>query len=36
VGSYGLDATGSGYVPLVGYCEHCDELSGTKKRQEIS
>jgi len=35
VGGCGLDATGSGYGPLAGPCEHDNETSGSIKILEI-
>jgi hypothetical protein len=34
VGSYGLDASGSGYGPVGGSCEHSNETSGFLKGGE--
>jgi hypothetical protein len=31
VGSCGLDISGSGYGPMVGFCEHGNEISGSIK-----
>jgi len=30
--SKGVDASGSGYGPVAGLCEHGDEPSGSKKK----
>jgi hypothetical protein len=35
VGRCGLDASGSGYEPVMGSCEHCNELSGSIKGGEF-
>jgi hypothetical protein len=32
---YGTDSTGSGYEPLVGSCEHGNELWGANKCWEL-
>jgi hypothetical protein len=34
VGRCGLDASGSGYGPLMGFCEQCNESLGSIKGQE--
>jgi hypothetical protein len=31
VGTCGADASGSGYRPVVGFCEHGNEPSGSVK-----
>jgi hypothetical protein len=35
MGSYGLDSYNSGYGPVEGSCEHCNEPYGSIKCWEI-
>jgi hypothetical protein len=35
VGRCGLDASGSGYGPVAGSCEHCNEPSDSTKGKEF-
>jgi hypothetical protein len=35
VGRYGLDEFLTGYGPVVGFCEHCNEPSGSIKCAEF-
>jgi hypothetical protein len=35
VGSCGLDSCGSGYRPVVGFCEHSKEPSGSIKGRKF-
>jgi len=35
VGSYGLDASGSGWVPVLSSCKHRNEPSGSIKGGEF-
>jgi len=33
LGRCGLHASGSGYRPVAGYCEHSNELSGSMRER---
>jgi hypothetical protein len=35
MGWYGLDSSGSGYGPVEGSCEPCNESAGSRERWEI-
>jgi hypothetical protein len=34
VGGCGLDSSCPGYEPVAGFCEHCNETSGSIKGEE--